>query len=600
MKKRIIACVMAAVIAVFAISFTVFADSTPTLTATPSATSVTQGRSFTLSIKASAFDTVSSVDFKIHYDSAAMTVKSYSNGGLIADDAIISVNTDEAGVVSVSAVDMDGFASSGTLLNVSFGVLSDCLPSTYPIKLTVGDSYGLDLSGVSLISEDTAITVTEAAASQKNFTVYNYLSKSSLSLGDTFSVRSANGNRYSFGSADFEITYDSDVLEVESVVFESALANETATYSVNKDIKGTVLISYANSNAVNAFYMFKVNFKVIADMNGRTTVLTEARNVYAEDLTPYSPYTATSTVTLNKLPEVINHPNMWLDTTDTLIVGQRATGVLKLEQGAGVAAGDFKLTYDTEVLRCTGVTVADGLSAVGGTIIVNDNYGDGTVEFPYVNENGYSDTEISLVVIEWEILSRPDEHFAITIEGSLVSDVNYNAVELEYVTETGCIYDSCIMLPTSDRGACRQYACTCGEGFTEDLPEMDVRLVYTELAGAVAIVPTASGNNAVTRSDVIAMLEGTEFSLDGEGETVGTGATLTVGNETVPVVILGDIDGDGRVTVFDCNIVNKTLGSDFTYGGVRAAAADVDMSGMLEGDDVLAMLSHLTGKSNIN
>ena len=85
MKKRIIACVMAAVIAVFAISFTVFADSTPTLTATPSATSVTQGRSFTLSIKASAFDTVSSVDFKIHYDSAAMTVKSYSNGGLIAD-----------------------------------------------------------------------------------------------------------------------------------------------------------------------------------------------------------------------------------------------------------------------------------------------------------------------------------------------------------------------------------------------------------------------------------------------------------------------------------------------------------------------------------
>ncbi len=439
MKKRIILCLIAVAVVFASVSITVYAENPPTLTAQTSLSSVTQGNNFTLSIKASNFETVSAVDFNVYYDSAAMSVKSTSNGGMITQNSISSVNTDNSGVINVSLVNPDGFSTSGTLLNIVFNVNSECVAGSYDLRMSVGDCYGLDFAGVTARGTGASISVTEVSATQKTFSVYSYLSKTSASCGDVVSVRLANSNGYYFGSGDFVLNYDSEIFEVESVELESGLKKETATYSINKDIKGTVLVSYANSTAVNSFYMIKINLKVIADINGSTKLSYESRNIYTEDLTQYLPYSSTSSVTLKKLPETVDNSNIWLESSDVFYRGKTATSVLKLEKGAGVAAGDFKINYDPEVLRCVSVSVGKDIASIGGTLIVDDGFGDGSIEFPYVNENGYSETDIELICIEWEILKGSNESYIVSIEGTNVYDVNYKKVELEYITLTGVI-----------------------------------------------------------------------------------------------------------------------------------------------------------------
>lgn len=457
MMKRIIA--LALLAALILPVLPVAAATTPSLTA--GTATVTQGSSVSLSVTASDLVSLGTMELTIYYDSAALSVSSVTAGGLFSSE-MFDYNADEAGVIRVNCVSFAGVSGSGTVLTVYF-TASSTASGTYPITLAVGDCYNASLQPVEVSSTSGSITVNKKEVSNGSFTLYQYLSSSDLKKGDslTVSVRSPY-NAYS--AIDFLMEYDRELLQLESVELHESLQIEGAVWSVNTDIQGAALICYASTKELSNYYKFTAVFTVIGDADTTTTISTTAKNVYKADLTAYTPYTTTSTLSLTKAPEVTDHKNLTV-ITDTLAVGGTGATDVVLEQGAGVAAGDFTVTYDPSLLRCTGVTA--GTELCGGSVIINPNYAGGTIKFSYINQAGASETDIKLVTVSWEALAAPTAHYSPTAEGEDVVDVDYNPITLEQVAQPGCFYRVQVVAPTCTQDGYTAYSCPCGDSYTE-------------------------------------------------------------------------------------------------------------------------------------
>ena len=121
MTKRLLA-LFTALTLLLSMAVPAYASDGPCITA--QAVTTPQGSSIGIEITAQQFSVVGSVDFTIYYDADALTVTNASNGWMIdGNSSFLSVNTDIAGQINVSAVTMDAFYDSGTLLYVYFGIV---------------------------------------------------------------------------------------------------------------------------------------------------------------------------------------------------------------------------------------------------------------------------------------------------------------------------------------------------------------------------------------------------------------------------------------------------------------------------------------------
>ena len=432
------------------------------------AVTVTAGNTATVTVKAENFSAIAVFGLEIYYDASVLTLSSASAGSFLSGTQN-SVNTAEAGVITMNAMSLEGVSGSGTILTLYFETAADCTPGTYSVKLAVGDAYAAGTEGIvpaTIGAVNGSVTVKEQVATE-TFSIYNYVDKTTLQKGDVLSYRvaSASSSR-AFVSGEFLVEYDSEIFAFEEASLESALTGEGAIYSINSGVQGQVRIAYAKDSPVKDFYLFTVKLKVIADTEGSTTVKASANNMYREDLSQYLPGSASKTLTLTKLPEVVDDPDAFLET-EALITGQQSKSLYFLEAGAGVAAADFTLTYDPAVLRCVSVTAAEGLSDLGGMVVINDNYGAGSIRFSYVNESA-NKSKLPLVEILWEPLTSPENHYQITGSGKGVVDAKQNAIPLEYVTDTGCIHICTVVPPTCLEDGYTDYTCACGDSYQED------------------------------------------------------------------------------------------------------------------------------------
>ncbi len=115
----------------------------------------------------------------------------------------------------------------------------------------------------------------------------------------------------------------------------------------------------------------------------------------------------------------------------------------------------------------------------------------------------------------------------------------------------------------------------------------------------VVIVPTVSGNVAMTEAEVAEIL-GDEITIVSNNGIIGTGCKIVVGEQEVEIAVKGDIDGDGVATVFDALMVKKALAENsFTENDIREFAGDIDGAGVTDSADIDAILSHIVGEALI-
>ena len=432
------------------------------------AVTVTAGNSACLTLTAADFENIAALDVYVYYDPAVFTVSGTYTGGMLSG-AQASVNSSEAGTVKLSAMALDGISGTGALLSIYLETKHDCAPGDYPIAVAVGRAYDGNLSEAAISGANGCVTVKEQTVTE-SFYLYNYRSKYYLKKDDVLTYTVRNEWSQPFVSGEFVVTYDHELFSFDSVALAQELTGEGAVYSINASVLGQVRIAYANDDPVTAYELFSVVLRVIADTDKSATLKTTASNVYRQDLTAYLPGSASTDVRVEKLPEVVDHPNAFLKT-EKMLTGQQSKSVFCMEAGAGVAAADFSITYDPAVLRCADVKVCDVVDALGGMVILNENFAEGSIRFSYINMDAYAEAELPLVEITWEPLRSPDEHHQTRITGVGVVDADQKPVDLEYVTDSGCIFATKIVAPTCLQDGYTDHSCACGENFRTDPTE---------------------------------------------------------------------------------------------------------------------------------
>ena len=420
----------------------------------------------TIAISAKNFSGVASLDVYITYDSRVLTVTGSSAGSFLRN-AQTSINTATPGQVKLSTIALNGLSGSGTLLYLYVQAAQDAPAGEYPISVAIGDAYDTMLSPTAVSGVKGSVTVNAPAQQEIAFRLYGYTGASTVSQGDTFTYYLCNSYNYSFASADVTITYDPVLFAVEEVTLDSNYANENAIYSINTATPGQIRITYASTEGASYYYISRVDFRVIGNQDATSRISSRISNIYREDLVPYKASSHDATVYTEKLPEVPDYPDIWLEN-EKMIVGKTCSSDLILQRFAGVAAADFTVTYDPAVLRCVSVTAAEGIADVGGMIVINDHFTDGQIRFSYVNMDAYDEGDIPLIHIVWEPISAPASHHEAAISGKGVVDVKQKAVTLDYVGSEMCVFGVSQVEPTCTDGGYTQYRCACGEGWQEN------------------------------------------------------------------------------------------------------------------------------------
>lgn len=105
----------------------------------------------------------------------------------------------------------------------------------------------------------------------------------------------------------------------------------------------------------------------------------------------------------------------------------------------------------------------------------------------------------------------------------------------------------------------------------EALVNSEFSFTTTENAGTVVIVPLNS-----TKGEF-------DITTKSDNGLIGTGSTIKVDNEEASIVVKGDLDGDGEITVFDAMIAKKIESQveGYTDTPLYDVAADLNSDGEL-------------------
>ena len=84
-----------------------------------------------------------------------------------------------------------------------------------------------------------------------------------------------------------------------------------------------------------------------------------------------------------------------------------------------------------------------------------------------------------------------------------------------------------------------------------------------------------------------------------QGETLGTGAKVTIGETEYTVVMLGDVTGDGLVKSKDYMMIRNYIMETLTLNDVEQKAADVNEDGNIKSKDYMMIRNHIMGSTFI-
>ena len=578
MKKRMVALALAVLFLLAACPLTAFAAQTAQVTAENS--TAAQGGYAYVYLRADNFADVCVLDIEVYYDSSVMSVNYVSNGSLFSG-ASVSTNTATPGVIKISAMAVNGFGSDGRMMTLSFRVHADCPVGDYPVTVAVGDAYDTNMNPAPIKSVSGTVTVTKSAA--QSFSVSASRSTSTAEQGDTVTLQVYNSSSRWFAGADFRLEYDRELLKLNAIELSGGLKVEGAVYSVNGDNPGYAVISYASTNAVNAYSLFQVSFEVIANVNTKATIRIAADDVYDDDLVAYAPYTTSTSIQITEKVMAPDHPDFTVATED-FVLGETGAATVTLQGGADVAAGDFTIHYDTTAFEVSAVSADQAAVDAGALIVINPNFGNGQIKFSYVNTQGSFPDDMALIHVTLTAVSAPSEHFVLSATGMGVYSVEYEETQLEYVSATACVFAPTVTPPTCTEEGYTTYACPdCGDSYVVDITDA----LGHDLEQHAAKAPTCTevgwdAYESCSRCDYSTYVEipMVEHVYDGECDP---DCNVCGAIREVPV-LPGDVNNDGRVNNRDLGIFQRYL-NDWEVT-VELKACDINNDGRINNRDL--------------
>ena len=397
---------------------------------------VRQGDTFWMEIHAQDFADVASLDLYIFYDSSVLTLLEAETGDLL-QGCISSVHKDHPGQIVLSTISLDGIHDSGSLLNLCFQVTDEAQLGEYPIRLALGNAYDTALQPITLTTQNGTITIRERQAEQENFWLSVSVSSITAKQGDRFVMDFYTGSP--FVSGEFTLTYDPELVRLETAKIPDELQQHGALVSINTATPGMIRITCASLETIQSLSILYVEFTVLTDSDVDAPFRFTAKNVCREDLAAYEDTDHVFDLQIRQDYEQTYTRSLILDWNDRFLVGEPNTVTVQLEAGAPVAAADFWIQFDPQMLQCVQVTVREQADS-NVWIVANDNYADGFIRFSYINLSGRNEETLFLLDITFVPTGNPGEQPVISGGGSGVVGLDMQPVELIYPNPGLCIY----------------------------------------------------------------------------------------------------------------------------------------------------------------
>lgn len=537
--------------------------------ATPSVTvadnTCTMGSNVTITVTGKDFENLGALPLEFYYDADVLTLNSATIGSSF-QTYFSAINDEEPGKIIVNlAYEEPISVSNATLVSLSFKVADDAAAGSTEIAVAVGDARDGDLNAMTVSSTSGMLTIKEKTTVASTFRLYGSASPSALSKGDTVKLQVYNWNWLSLAGGKFRVSFDDALFRVKSAAFDSGVLQGEYLTEINDDVAGQVTLSYISDTAASTWPLFTVDLEVIGDVDTTAALTYAVIEAYDDNNVAYQTYSESTQVTLVKLPEVVDYPNFSVSSTE-FVVGQQATSTLTLE-ASDVAAADFSLHFDPEVLEVVSVENISTATDANAHVMVDETTWDsGVINFSYMNIAG-TVQDLPLLKITWNVLSAKAET-ELTLSGTGVKDVNIKDVTLEYVGETASVRKQQVAKPNADTTV-----------FTYNGKAQTYTVAASTLYEVSNETQTSAGNYTV----IVALKDKSNYEW-ADGTTAELNFTFTIGRKAVTVSadtktkVYGHVDPALTYTV-------TGLVEDDTLNGVlsRTAGADVGTYAITQG-----------------
>ncbi len=178
-------------------------------------------------------------------------------------------------------------------------------------------------------------------------------------------------------------------------------------------------------------------------------------------------------------------------------------------------------------------------------------------------------------------------------KATLKGDITALKAEISGLPETA--------LKTVLSGDIKHAAFACLRSLKDDTDISD--RLETVVKDGVSYLIVGKGEAPLSVSELKALLAGSTLEKNGaavsDSASLGTGMLLSNGSLSYTVVLLGDVNGDGKLGGLDYALVKRGCLGTYSLEGMFLISADINGSGKLEATDYALVKRHVLGTHNI-
>lgn len=406
MKKRLIARVGA-----FLCALTLAVTAIPIVQAAGpqvkiSSATVSRGGVCTVTVTGENLSSLTSLELVLAYDSSAFTVTEAATKSM----DIATADTKTAGFIRYSGISMDGISGTKDLLTITFVASAGAAVRDYTISSFVAGATAL----VGDTDKNVTVSVqsgTIAVSEQGQIYFHSSLSANTIEAGEEVAMTVSSYSVNGLAAGQFVFFYDSGLFEYQSFDLLSPMEMAEHTFTVNDSNPGRITVSFISDGAVSSGDLMKFALRAKDNVSGVGEIRFEPNSLMDAETNGLTGSSTAERVTITEKLRV------WLELPDDCNTHENFAVGFWAEGTSGLAAGDFSVSYDPDVLECLSVStsLSDGTggTSASGYVVIDDAWQDGTINFSVLYPQGIS-RDSRFVVMEFRTKHYSECEFKLT------------------------------------------------------------------------------------------------------------------------------------------------------------------------------------------
>jgi len=352
-----------------------------------------RGETVTVQVILDKVSGIAGGNFQIRYDNTVLELKD-AQAGPALNGSVSTINRSYAdNMIRVSFAGTKELSASGAMVEMSF-LISDAAPlGDIPLYIENVKLMDVDTNTVSRVGAEGAVTVQSVTIAVGN---------ESCLPGQAVSLPIALGGPLAPSGGEFEVHYNTRLLSGGSIKATDKMGNVgvNLSYKIFSD-EGYIRVSWAASEPISELgELCTAIFAVADNAAGDTSVSVKNVKFYDADSRRMD-YSEPQSGTVTVVTQYNENPILYVVGGQLADDGTSATVQVAVDGAGLVCGGSFKLSYDTDLVDLTKMTI------VKGCVATNPEPGqnvDGQILVSWAEDRSALDNE-TILELEFDLLT---------------------------------------------------------------------------------------------------------------------------------------------------------------------------------------------------